>query len=100
VGFGQVRPVEISLGGDPTGILTGITWQSWGGAQATGTGTSTYVAPDQTVAQGTLETATVVAFDLGVCAGAPAYQKVAWYFPQHGETLGTGTSTINACTGP
>ena len=52
VGFGQVRPTEISLGGDPTGIISGITWQSWGASQATGTGTSTYVAPGQTVGPG------------------------------------------------
>jgi hypothetical protein len=101
VGFGQVRPAEISLGGDPTGLLTGITWQSWGGNQATGTGTSTYVGPNQTVAQGTEETATVVAFDLGSCGGKPAYQQVKWFFPQQGETLSTGANvTINACTGP
>jgi len=74
VGFGQVRPREISLGGDPTGILSGITWRSWGGSRATGTGTSVYVTPSQTVAQGREEPATVVADDLGSCRGAPAYQ--------------------------
>jgi hypothetical protein len=101
VGFGAVRPAEISLGGDPTGMLTGITWQSWGGAQATGTGTSTYVAPGQSVAQGTQETATVVAYGLGTCKGASAYQEVVWYFPQHGQTpADNGGSPIQACTGP
>ncbi len=101
VGFGQVRPTEISLGGDPTGILSGITWQSWGGSQATGSGTSTYVGPGQTVAQGTQEIATVVAFDLGTCLGAPAYQQVSWYFPQQGQTpADNGSTPINACTGP
>jgi hypothetical protein len=101
VGFGQVKPAEISLGGDPTGVLGAITWQSWGGAQATGTGRSTYVGPNQTVAQGLLETATVVAYDLGTCKGATAYQKVRWYFPQQGETLGSGQiSTIDTCSGP
>jgi hypothetical protein len=101
VGFGQVRPAEISLGGDPTGVVTGVTWQSWGGGQATGSGTSTYVGPNQSVAQGTQEMATVVASDLGSCGGKPAYQQVKWYFPQQGETLSTGAnSTINACTGP
>lgn len=101
VGFGQVRPVEISLGGDPTGLVTGIFWQSWGGSEATGSGASTYVAPGQSVAQGTQETATVIASDLGTCGGKPAYQQVKWYFPSEGETLSTGAnSTINACTGP
>lgn len=101
VGFGAVRPTEISLGGDPTGILTGISWQSWGGAQATGTGTSTYVAPGQSVAQGTQETATVVASGLGTCKGAPAYQQVVWYFPQNGQTpADNGGTPIQACSGP
>jgi len=101
VGFGQVRPVEISLGGDPTGLVTGIFWQSWGGSEATGSGASTYVAPGQSVAQGTQETATVIASDLGTCGGKPAYQQVKWYFPSQGETLSTGAnSTVNACTGP
>jgi hypothetical protein len=101
VGFGQAKPAEISLGGDPTGVVTGITWQSWGGDTATGTGTSTYVGPNQSTAQGVEETATVVASDLGTCGGGAAYQQVKWYFPQQGETLGSGANTsINACSGP
>lgn len=100
-GFGQVRPSQISLGGDPTGVLSGIIWQSWGGTTATGMGTSTYVAPGQTVAQGSQQSATVVASDLGTCAGMPAYQQVKWYFPSEGETLSTGAdTTVNTCTGP
>ena len=100
-GFGQVRPAEISLGGDPTGVLSGIIWQSWGGATAIGMGTSTYVAPGQTVAQGSQQSATVVASGLGVCAGTPAYQQVKWYFPSEGETLTSGANvTVNTCTGP
>jgi hypothetical protein len=101
VGFGQVEPAAISLGGDPTGTVTGITWQSWGGAEATGTGRSTYVGPDQTVAQGSLEAATVVTYDLGTCKGARAYSLVTWYFPGQGQTLESGAvPAVNACTGP
>jgi hypothetical protein len=101
IGFGRAKPTEISLGGDPTGILSRITWHSWGGSQATGTGTSTYVGPGQTVAQGAQETATVVAYDLGTCNGSPAYRQVTWYFPQHGQTpADNGGTPINACTGP
>lgn len=101
VGFGSVRPTEISLGGDPTGTLARISWQSWGGSRATGTGTSTYVAPDQTVAQGSQQTATVVAYDLGTCNGGRAYQQVTWYFPQHGQTTAdNGGTPVGACTGP
>ena len=101
VGFGQVRPAEISLGGDPTGVLSGIIWQSWGGATATGTGTSTYVPPGATTAQGSQQHATVEAFDLGTCGGVPAYLEVKWYFPQEGESLTTGANAvIHACSGP
>jgi hypothetical protein len=97
-GFGRVEPAEIDNGGDPTGIVTQITWQSWGGAQATGTGTSDYVAPNQNVAQGTEQQATVVAFDLGTCDGTPMYQAVEWYFPQNGQSFDPNRYE-NVCTG-
>jgi hypothetical protein len=97
-GYGQVEPKEINNGGDPTGIVTGITWQSWGGSQATGMGTSTYVAPNAITADGQEETATVVAFDLGTCKGQPAYQAVEWYFPQDGQSFSASTY-YNDCTG-
>ena len=69
IGYGQVRPPEVNNGGDPTGVVSHITWKSWGGAQATGSGTSDYVAPGQPVASGTAEPVTIVAFDLGSCGG-------------------------------
>jgi hypothetical protein len=86
-GFGTVRPSSFSNGGDPTGDVGLVTWDSWGGARATGHGTSTYVAPDQATAQGTQERADIVAFDLGDCAGQYMYRKVQWYFPEHGQTF-------------
>jgi hypothetical protein len=95
-GFGQVRPTLVSNGGDPTGVVGGITWQSWGGPMATGTGTSDYVAPGQTVAGGTQEQVTIVAFDLGQCNGTPAYTAVEWYFPTEGQTFDP-SSYENAC---
>jgi hypothetical protein len=84
-GFGQVRPKKIFNGGDPTGIVSDITWSSWGGSRAMGTGTSDYVGPSQSVATGKEEHATVVAFKLGTCHGQLMYQAVEWYFPQHGQ---------------
>jgi hypothetical protein len=84
-GYGQARPRTINNGGDPTGIVTNIVWSSWGGSRALGTGTSDYAGPNQTVAQGTEESATVVAFNLGTCNGKLMYQGVEWYFPQHGQ---------------
>lgn len=86
-GFGEVRPATVYNGGDPTGLVMHITWSSWGGSTATGTGDSDWVGPGQSVATGTQETVTIVAFDLGTCGGKLMYQAVEWYFPQHGETF-------------
>jgi len=83
-GFGQVKPSTVFNGGDPTGRVAGIVWQSWGGAEAIGTGIGWWVGPNQIVAQGTQEPATIEAFDLGTCNGRLMYQAVEWYFPQHG----------------
>jgi len=55
VGFGKVEPKEVFNGGDPTGLVTSITWHDWGKAQAVGTGRGFYVAPDQNVAAGKAE---------------------------------------------
>ena len=84
-GFGQVRPARIFNGGDPTGLVSHISWKSWGGARASGTGTSDYVGPSQSVATGTEERVTVVAFNPGTCHGKFMYRAVEWYFPQHGQ---------------
>ena len=79
------RPSEINSGGDSSGIVSDVHWSSWGGAQATGTGTASYAGPNQALAEGKPDKATAVAFDLGTCGDKPAYRKLAWYFPQHGE---------------
>ncbi len=97
-GFGQIRPSRIFNGGDPTGLVTHITWKSWGGPRAVGTGTSDYVGPAQSVAAGTEQTATVVAFNLGTCHGKRMYRAVEWYFPQHGQTF-SPSRYENVCTG-
>lgn len=86
-GFGVVRPGEIFNGGDPTGLVVNITWRSWGGKTAIGTGTGYYVAPGQKVYQSKATRATVYAYDLTTCAGQPAYRKVTWWFPSKGGTL-------------
>ncbi len=86
-GFGQVKPAEIFNGGDPTGLVTHVVWKSWGGAQAVATGISDYVGPNQSVAGGNEEAATVVAFSLGTCDGKLMYRAVEWYFLQHGQAF-------------
>lgn len=97
-GFGEVRPATVFNGGDPTGLVTGITWSSWGGSTAIGTGTSDYVGPGQYVATGTQETVTIVAFDLGICGGKLMYRAVEWYFPQHGDRFNP-SQYEDVCTG-
>lgn len=97
-GYGQARPAGLSSNGDPTGIVNDLTWSSWGGVTATGTGTAEYIAPGQSVAQGTQDQATVVAFDLGTCNGTNAYRAVEWYFPGHGQHFDP-TRYVDACTG-
>jgi hypothetical protein len=83
-GFGEVKPSTVFNGGDPTGYVSDITWNSWGGSTAEGDGISDYVGPNQSVAQGTQEPVTIIAFQLGTCGGKLMYQAVEWYFPQHG----------------
>jgi hypothetical protein len=97
-GFGQVKPSRIFNGGDPSGLVTGVVWSSWGGSRATATGTADYVGPDQAILSGTEETATVVAFDLGPCDGKLMYQAIEWYFPQHGQSFNPHTYE-DICTG-
>lgn len=97
-GYGETEPRIIDSGGDPTGIVTGIVWRSWGAPQATGVGTSEYVAPGQLVVEGHDATATVVAFNLGSCGGHSSYQAVEWYFPEYGESF-SPHDYINPCTG-
>jgi hypothetical protein len=98
-GYGHAKPHKIFNGGDPTGLVKKIHWNSWGGRRATGTGTALWVGRNQPVAAGKFETgARVVLFQLGVCHGQPAYNAIEWYFPQHGQKFSAGTY-INACTG-
>lgn len=97
-GYGQVEPETISNNGDPTGLVTHITWSSWGGAMAHGTGLSTWVPPGQPTVDGTQEQVTIVVFNPGTCAGKQSYNAVSWYFPQHGQQF-SGNSYFNACTG-
>lgn len=109
-GFGEVKPSRFYDGGDPALLVTRIAWKSWGGSDAIGTGLSEYVAPNQDVAQGKEQPASIVAFRLGSCFGDYVYQAVEWYFPQHGQRFNpdqyenvctdafvTSTTTAPAC---
>lgn len=84
-GFGNSRPPRIDLGGDPTGDISGITWDGWGLDTAEGTGTSYYVPKGKSTSQAVRATARVRAWDPGTCKGETVYRKVAWWFPAYGE---------------
>lgn len=95
-GYGQPHPSTIFNGGDPTGLVNNIRWQSWGGQTAVGEGTALYTPG--IVADGHDASARVVAFDLGMCNGYRAYTAIEWYFPQHGQSFDP-SSYIDICTG-
>lgn len=97
-GFGSARPSRIYLGGDPTGDLSGISWDAWGGSSAEGTGTSYYVPAGKATVDAVKATARVRAYDLGSCHGRTAYRKVVWWFPSYGETgPRAGDGPIDTC---
>ncbi len=87
VGFGSVEPSILSLGGDPTGTISGVTWSSWGDSIAQGSGMASYVAPGQATASAVKAQATIVAFNLGICNGEMVYRDVEWYFPTYGQSM-------------
>lgn len=96
-GFGTIRPVAIDFGGDSSGVVEHITWSTWSGTEALGTGMAEYVGPHQSIAEGSQLTATVVAFKLGTCGAGPAYTAVEWYFPSKDEFFNPA-KYFNACT--
>ena len=97
-GYGTVRPATIDGGGSSTGLVENISWSSWGGPQATGTGTALWVPPGAPNAAGVRQPANIVAYNLGTCNGKPAYQAVKWYFPGKGESFNPSGGQ-NICTG-
>jgi hypothetical protein len=90
-------PGAIDNGGDPTGIVTGLSWTSWGGDQAIGSGMAYYDPPNTPVSQAVRERATVVGFDLGTCDGRYMYQAIEWYFPESGGSFDPARY-LNVCS--
>ena len=84
-GFGTVRPPVVSGGGDPTSTVDGITWRSWGGRTARGSGMACFVPQGAPVSACERERVEVVASGLGTCAGMRAYEDFGWYFPDEGQ---------------
>lgn len=86
-GYGTEKPTEVYAGGSPTSRIYDITWSSWGGDRAEGTGTGTW-REDGRVGREQYLPATVVVSDIGMCDGKRAYLKITWFFPSKGEKLG------------
>jgi hypothetical protein len=102
-GFGEVKPQEVSYGGDPTSFVSKVRWVSWGGARAVGHGIADWVWPGWCVACGSVELpATVVAFGRSTCQGHSAYSRLEWYFPSRGMSFSRrlGGNICNADSTP
>lgn len=74
-GYGTAMPSFVYNGGSGAGALREVKWDSWGGAEATGTGTGWVGGAD-----GRTAPARVVASDLGLCHGQRAYRTVTWFY--------------------
>jgi hypothetical protein len=101
LGFGSVRPPEVSLSeaGD-TGRVGSIKWTSWGGIRATGTGLADWVWPGWCEACGSdIIKATVVAWDLHSCGGHAAYEDFEWFFPSRGQSFTNYRRLPDLCSG-
>jgi hypothetical protein len=94
-GFGAIKPSTVSLGGDPTGRVYGITWQTWGGAEAVGTGTGWRFR--HIVGAGSPAPVSIIAFDLGTCGGEYMYRAVQWFSPQPGQQTPSLASALHLC---
>jgi hypothetical protein len=97
-GLGKVKPRRIDFGGDPTSFVKRITWHSWGGLRATGTGRAVWVPPDQPVSNGRIQNVRIVGFHRGMCNGTFMYKAVEWFFPQHHQHF-TTHHYANVCAG-
>lgn len=101
IGWGAYRPSEISNGGDPTGVVQAIHWESWGGPTAIGYGTGWYVGPNSIVADGTPGRTELRGSDLGHCTarGPLAYEHLEVRGPAPpGGRLGAWSSWSGAKT--
>ena len=100
VGWGTYQPREIFNGGDPSGMVHGITWTYWGQPDAYGYG-QTYIFKPKGGYYPVSVTAELRAYDLGRCtANGPVYQHLdarvpsvpggklsQWFAWDNGKTL-------------
>ncbi len=98
VGFGDVAPQSVFLGGEAESAVTQVTWSSWGSKQSVGVGTGCYYSGAQAAANCKHEQATLIAFDLGTCAGIFMYQRLEYVFAEEGQVFDPSRG-MDICTG-
>ena len=95
VGFGEIEPSSVFLGGEAESAVNHISWTSWGSPQATGQGTGYYYTTSS--ANGRYENETLIAFDLGTCDGSFMYERLEEFFPEQGQTFNPSNG-IDICS--
>jgi hypothetical protein len=102
-GFGHAEPKVIFNGGDPSGEVSQIHWQSWGGPMAIGYGRNPIFRPGGGYFR-TLARVELRATKLGTCNDHVAYTRLEIRAPRHpgghltGWQLWSGAKTI--CEAP
>jgi hypothetical protein len=85
-GLGTARPTGFSLGAVAASTIRNITWDSWGGPQATGHGVRSLGA-----ATPEPEPINLIAKDLGTCGGQLVYRQIEETSP------GSSGTTFDIC---
>ena len=80
-GYGQVRPQAIFDGNSIYNWVGNVTWKSWGGPRAIGTGYMKDLSHASNAVLAPWGEVMVVAYDLGPCDGHLAYRRIE--FPAH-----------------
>jgi hypothetical protein len=102
-GWGTSEPAEIFNGGDPSGLITGVRWSSWGGSMAVGSGRNPIFKPHGGYYRKPVAIE-LKASGLGRCDGQAAYTRLSVREPKRpGGQLGpwrpwSGASSI--CVAP
>jgi hypothetical protein len=87
-GWGTERPRTIYNGGDPSGLVTGVRWLTWGGETAIGWGKNAIFKPPGGYYRRPVAIK-LKASHAGRCAGRRAYTRLSFREPSHpGGALG------------
>jgi hypothetical protein len=96
-GFGAAEPQTVFLGGDPTGEVSKLRWQHWGGRRSIGFGRGW--CPGRSVASGHYCTASLHLYDLANCHGLRAYRMMVFYFKPSPRRHWIVGAKLNICDG-